>query len=59
MQKIDFLAKQALGWDEDIEEYLDWRLKTASGALAARTHPHPADLLAGDEDVEWDTEVHW
>lgn len=59
MDKIDFLAEQALAWEDPLASYLDWRLKTASGALAARHYPHAADLLAGDEDGEWDTEVFW
>lgn len=34
-------------------------MKTASGVLASRTEPHVADLLAPDDDGEWDTETFW
>lgn len=58
MDKIDFLAEHALAWEEPLDAYLNWRMKTASGVLASRTDPHPFDLLPGD-DGEWDTEVFW
>lgn len=42
-----------------IEAFIEWRLKTASGLLASKRKPHVVDLLAPEEEGEWDTEGFW
>lgn len=44
---------------DDFDKFMEWRLKTASGVLESRKRPHIADLMATDDDGEWDTETFW